>query len=111
MSMEIINGYVCRNCTDAELAKRGVDPAKPKDDPKNPAYDAAKAKGDHGPSFKLGGALAKSGVEGSSTNALPPVNGVAATDGTNGASATNSTGAPGPNGAVPPPGSVLNIAA
>ena len=30
MSMRMVNGYVCRNCADEELAKQGVDPAKPK---------------------------------------------------------------------------------
>ena len=103
MSMEIVNGYLCRDCSDVDLAKRGVDPSKPKDDPKNPAYDPAKAKADHGPSFQLGGALAKSGVDGSSANALPPVNGVAGTDGVNSASPTSPY--------ATAPGSVLNIAA
>jgi hypothetical protein len=28
MSMEIVNGYVCRDCTDVERAKKGEDPAK-----------------------------------------------------------------------------------
>ena len=28
MSMEIVNGYVCRDCTDVERAKKGDDPAK-----------------------------------------------------------------------------------
>jgi hypothetical protein len=28
--MTLVNGYVCRNCTDEELAKRGVDPLHPK---------------------------------------------------------------------------------
>ena len=98
MSMEIVNGYVCRNCTDVELAKRGVDPAHPKDDPKNPAYDPAKAKADHGPAFKLSGALAASGVAGSSASALPPVNGVSGTDGVNAPSQST-------------PGSLVNIAA
>jgi hypothetical protein len=28
--MTLVNGYVCRDCTDAELAKRGIDPAHPK---------------------------------------------------------------------------------
>jgi hypothetical protein len=32
--MTLVNGYVCRDCTDEELAKRGVDPAHPKDAPK-----------------------------------------------------------------------------
>jgi len=26
----MVNGYVCRNCADEELAKKGVDPARPK---------------------------------------------------------------------------------
>ena len=26
--MQIVNGYPCVNCSDTELAKRGVDPAK-----------------------------------------------------------------------------------
>jgi len=29
--MEIVNGYVCRNCTDVGYAKRNIDPAHPKD--------------------------------------------------------------------------------
>jgi|WetSurMetagenome_2_1015567.scaffolds.fasta_scaffold590039_1 hypothetical protein len=101
MSLEVINGYVCRNCTDVELAKKGVDPAHPKDDPKNPAYDPAKAKADHGPAFKLDGALAKSGVDGSATNALPPVNGASGADGSNSTSPTASDGR----------GAYLNVAA
>jgi len=28
--MRMVNGYPCRNCADEELAKRGVDPAHPK---------------------------------------------------------------------------------
>jgi hypothetical protein len=75
MSLEVINGYVCQSCADVALAKRGVDPAHPKDDPKSPGYDPATAKADHGPAFKLSGALAASGVSGSAANALPPVNG------------------------------------
>jgi hypothetical protein len=27
--MLLVNGYVCRNCTDEALAKRGIDPAHP----------------------------------------------------------------------------------
>ena len=41
MSIEMVNGYLCRNCTDVDLAKRGVDPSKPKSDPLNPGYDPA----------------------------------------------------------------------
>lgn len=28
--MRMVNGYVCRNCADEELAKKGLDPAHPK---------------------------------------------------------------------------------
>jgi len=27
MGMEIVNGYPCRDCTDAEKAKKGIDPS------------------------------------------------------------------------------------
>jgi hypothetical protein len=27
--MKLVNGYFCRNCADEELAKKGLDPAKP----------------------------------------------------------------------------------
>ncbi|MEZ4225716.1 MAG: hypothetical protein R3B13_32490 [Polyangiaceae bacterium] len=27
--MRLVNGYMCRNCADVELAKRGIDPAHP----------------------------------------------------------------------------------
>jgi hypothetical protein len=29
MSIEIVNGYVCRDCTDVERARKGEDPAQP----------------------------------------------------------------------------------
>jgi hypothetical protein len=38
--MRLVNGYVCSNCTDEELAKRGVDPAHPKDGPVTPQTSA-----------------------------------------------------------------------
>jgi hypothetical protein len=31
--MEIVNGYVCRDCADVALAKRNIDPAHPNEDP------------------------------------------------------------------------------
>lgn len=31
--MEIVNGFVCKNCTDVDYAKKGIDPAHPKDGP------------------------------------------------------------------------------
>ena len=72
--MEIVNGYPCKNCTDVENAKKGVDPAKPKDGPNgvnstNTAKDAEKSKdaakavdggpSDRGPAVTLSGALAE----------------------------------------------------
>lgn len=35
--MTLVNGYVCRDCADEELAKRGIDPAHPKGGPKTDA--------------------------------------------------------------------------
>lgn len=31
--MEVVNGYVCRDCAEASLAARGVNPARPGDGP------------------------------------------------------------------------------
>ena len=60
--MNIVNGYVCKNCTDVEYAKKGIDPAHPKDGP-NGSKKADKtgkdAKADHGPAVTFGGALAQ----------------------------------------------------
>ena len=28
-AMQVVNGYVCRDCSDVALAKKGVDPAQP----------------------------------------------------------------------------------
>ena len=67
MAMEVVNGYVCNNCTDVERAKKGVDPARPKDDPKGP--DAAQKPEDaqaseRAPAVTFGGELAGAqGVE------------------------------------------------
>jgi hypothetical protein len=63
--MEIVNGYVCQTCCDADLAVRNIDPAHPKDgpfgqdkvlDPSDPKT-AAKARAAHGPAVRLDGAL------------------------------------------------------
>ncbi|WP_293904212.1 hypothetical protein [Phenylobacterium sp.] len=70
--MEVVNGYVCKNCTDVDYAKKNIDPAKPKDGP-NGVYATDKAKAaeksrdaakpadgpvDRGPAVTLSGALA-----------------------------------------------------
>lgn len=37
MSVSVVNGYVCFNCTDTEKAQKGVDPANATSDPtRNP---------------------------------------------------------------------------
>ena len=55
--METVNGYVCRNCADVAYAKRGVDPAHPKDGP-NGIYKAKDpAPSERGPAFVLSGGL------------------------------------------------------
>ena len=68
--MEVVNGYVCKTCTDVEYAKKGIDPARPKDGP-NGVYAADRAKdterskdaarpeaAERGPAVSFSGALA-----------------------------------------------------
>jgi hypothetical protein len=48
--MQIVNGFVCMNCTDVERAQKGIDPAHPKQDapvagPRNPANDVSSPDG------------------------------------------------------------------
>ena len=33
MSIQFVNGFQCRNCTDIDYAKKHIDPAHPKDGP------------------------------------------------------------------------------
>jgi hypothetical protein len=54
MSLEVVNGYVCHSCADVSLAKKGVDPARPKDGPE--AAPAADAPPERAPAVTLGGA-------------------------------------------------------
>ena len=57
--MEIVNGYVCNNCTDVELAKKGVDPARPKEAAAEESKSTERA-----PAVTFGGELAGAqGVE------------------------------------------------
>ena len=70
MSVEMVNGYVCRNCTDVDYAKKSIDPAHPKDGPNGvDAPDSRKSinelvardqarSADRGPAVVLGGQLA-----------------------------------------------------
>lgn len=71
MRIEVVNGYVCRNCSDVDLAKRGVDPAHPKDGP-NGAYKAdAAGKADRGPAVRLDGAVAEAAAASPTTQVQP----------------------------------------
>lgn len=53
--MQIVAGYICLNCADVDLARKGVDPAHPHDGPAK-AQSAAPA---HGPAVTLSGAAAQ----------------------------------------------------
>jgi hypothetical protein len=64
LSLDIVNGYLCLNCADVALAKQGINPAKPQDNPQSPLYNPAQAKADHGPAFQLSGALSANGATG-----------------------------------------------
>ncbi|MBS0245846.1 MAG: hypothetical protein JSR61_04435 [Proteobacteria bacterium] len=57
MSVEIVNGYVCRNCEEAAKAKQGKDPhAKPGDSEKDAQKDKLGGYADQ-PATVLDGAL------------------------------------------------------
>lgn len=60
--MEIVNGYVCKTCTDVDYAKKGIDPAHPKDGPWGvKAADRKSPTGDD-PGAAFGRAIRLSGV-------------------------------------------------
>lgn len=59
-AMEVVNGYPCKTCTDVANARKGIDPAHPKDGP-NGIYKSEKTEAtqaERGPAVKLDGALA-----------------------------------------------------
>lgn len=58
MLLNIVNGYVCHNCTDVENAKKGVDPAHPKKDISSRSQ-AKTGEALNTPSVILSGALSK----------------------------------------------------
>jgi hypothetical protein len=55
--MEIVNGYVCQNCTDTALAARNIDPAHPKDGPFGRDKPQDPSRPAHGPAVTLDGLL------------------------------------------------------
>lgn len=78
MAMEVVNGYVCRNCSDVEYAKKGVDPAHPKDGPqgahangKTEDAQAKDARAVFGPAVTFGGQLGAQVLPPEQTQAAP----------------------------------------
>lgn len=55
--MEIVNGYMCRDCTDVANAKKNIDPAHPKDGPQG--SEKAHAQARFGAAVDWGGQLAQ----------------------------------------------------
>ena len=57
--MEMVNGFVCKTCTDVGYAKKNIDPAHPKDGPVdiNQGARADPAAGRDERAVKFGGAL------------------------------------------------------
>ena len=53
-----VNGYVCKNCTDVDYAKKNIDPAHPKDGPFGIDKTNAPKPGTSTPAVTLGGSLA-----------------------------------------------------
>ena len=53
--MEVVNGYVCHNCTDVAYAKKGVDPAHPKDGPNGINGRDASKPAERGPAVVFSG--------------------------------------------------------
>jgi hypothetical protein len=60
-TMEIVNGYSCRNCTDVSYAKKNIDPAHPKDGPAGAS--STKEANRRNFAVELGGALAGLGLQ------------------------------------------------
>lgn len=56
MAMEVINGFVCNNCTDVENAKKLIDPARPEAGPVNQQLPSEGLQ--RGPAVVLSGGLA-----------------------------------------------------
>ena len=75
--VSIVNGYVCFNCTDVANAKKGINPAHPKD-PLHPQTDAqnalAAAKAKDNPAVILSGALSNAGTANGTANSSTSTN-------------------------------------
>ena len=56
--IDLVNGFVCHNCSDVALAKRDIDPAHPKDGPGGRDKVRQSAPVDRNRAVTFGGALA-----------------------------------------------------
>lgn len=63
--MQIVNGYACNCCADVSLARRGIDPENPTNDPVKAAEEARKSGRFDEAAVILDGALAKGALAGS----------------------------------------------
>ncbi|MFL5298584.1 MAG: hypothetical protein ACJ798_19570 [Phenylobacterium sp.] len=75
--MDVVNGYVCHNCTDVAF-QRNIDPQHPKDGPFGVNKTDA---GGRGPAVVLGGVL-KAPADTQTPGGVSPVNGSAPVDST-----------------------------
>lgn len=67
-----VNGYSCRNCTDVDYAKKGIDPAHPKSGPYG--VNAATDPGRKMDAVSLGGRLAEMDKSNCSSGSCWPPN-------------------------------------
>jgi hypothetical protein len=95
-SIQMVNGYPCKDCTDVANAKKHIDPAHPKDgpygvnaktDPTSPDYQSSNA---NSPAVKFGGALAH--LSNNPVTAAVNANGTSQTNAPNGQPLSQQTG-------------------
>lgn len=70
--MEIVNGFMCKNCTDVDYAKKHIDPAHPKDGPYGVNNLEKQAEARREKAVKFGGALSALDPSGPPTSRPPP---------------------------------------
>ena len=61
--IDLVNGYVCHNCSDVELAKRNIDPAHPKDGSAGVDKPKAPSNIDRNQAVTFGGMLAQTAAD------------------------------------------------
>jgi hypothetical protein len=78
MAIELVNGYVCQNCTDVEHAQHGVDPADPKGTRKaeKAAEDGKMQKAGASGTASGTGSSSAAADPGAATSGTPPADGV-----------------------------------